>query len=48
MVGEVVQRLRRPRQRHQSYPVANAFSETLVDKNDEQWDWLDQSYRIDA
>ncbi|MET9297014.1 endo-alpha-N-acetylgalactosaminidase family protein [Streptomyces sp. NPDC003077] len=31
----------------ESYPVANAFSETLVDKNDEQWDWLDQSYRID-
>ncbi|MEV8388397.1 MULTISPECIES: endo-alpha-N-acetylgalactosaminidase family protein [unclassified Streptomyces] len=32
----------------ESYPVAHAFSETLVDKNDEQWDWLDQSYRIDA
>ncbi|MFC7306469.1 endo-alpha-N-acetylgalactosaminidase family protein [Streptomyces monticola] len=32
----------------ESYPVANAFSETLVDKADEQWDWLDQSYRIDA
>lgn len=32
----------------ESYPVANAFSETLVDKSDEQWDWLDQSYRIDA
>ncbi|MDG4861029.1 endo-alpha-N-acetylgalactosaminidase family protein [Streptomyces sp. T-3] len=32
----------------ESYPVANAFSETLVDKTDEQWDWLDQSYRIDA
>uniref|UniRef100_A0AAU3GNF3 Endo-alpha-N-acetylgalactosaminidase family protein n=1 Tax=Streptomyces sp. NBC_01401 TaxID=2903854 RepID=A0AAU3GNF3_9ACTN len=31
----------------ESYPVANAFSETLVDKSDEQWDWLDQSYRID-
>ncbi|WP_242587733.1 endo-alpha-N-acetylgalactosaminidase family protein [Streptomyces sp. MST-110588] len=31
----------------ESYPVAHAFSETLVDKNDEQWDWLDQSYRID-
>lgn len=31
----------------ESYPVANAFSETLVDKNDKQWDWLDQSYRID-
>ncbi|KOT29228.1 membrane protein [Streptomyces rimosus subsp. rimosus] len=32
----------------ESYPVAHAFSETLVDKNDAQWDWLDQSYRIDA
>lgn len=32
----------------ESYPVANAFSETLVDITDEQWDWLDQSYRIDA
>lgn len=31
----------------ESYPVANAFSEKLVDKTDEQWDWLDQSYRID-
>ncbi|MEU7580526.1 endo-alpha-N-acetylgalactosaminidase family protein [Streptomyces sp. NPDC041068] len=31
----------------ESYPVANAFSEKLVDKADEQWDWLDQSYRID-
>ncbi|WDN51403.1 endo-alpha-N-acetylgalactosaminidase family protein [Streptomyces clavuligerus] len=31
----------------ESYPVANAFSETLVDKDNEQWDWLDQSYRID-
>ncbi|MER5766884.1 endo-alpha-N-acetylgalactosaminidase family protein [Streptomyces sp. NPDC001985] len=31
----------------ESYPVANAFSETLVDKRNEQWDWLDQSYRID-
>ncbi|MFD9790544.1 endo-alpha-N-acetylgalactosaminidase family protein [Streptomyces sp. NPDC059070] len=31
----------------ESYPVARAFSETLVDKNDRQWDWLDQSYRID-
>ncbi|WP_018157536.1 endo-alpha-N-acetylgalactosaminidase family protein [Demetria terragena] len=31
----------------ESYPVANAFSETLVDVEDEQWDWLDQSYRID-
>ncbi|MGW7573723.1 endo-alpha-N-acetylgalactosaminidase family protein [Streptomyces sp. NPDC054765] len=32
----------------ESYPVAHAFSEELVDKNDKQWDWLDQSYRIDA
>ncbi|GCD38446.1 hypothetical protein OEIGOIKO_06259 [Streptomyces chrestomyceticus JCM 4735] len=32
----------------ESYPVAHAFSETLVDKSDAQWDWLDQSYRIDA
>ncbi|WP_370418746.1 endo-alpha-N-acetylgalactosaminidase family protein [Streptomyces sp. QH1-20] len=32
----------------ESYPVAHAFSETLVDKDDRQWDWLDQSYRIDA
>ncbi|PHQ53423.1 hypothetical protein BLA24_00360 [Streptomyces cinnamoneus] len=31
----------------ESYPVAHAFSETLVDENDPQWDWLDQSYRID-
>ncbi|MEW1928964.1 endo-alpha-N-acetylgalactosaminidase family protein [Streptomyces sp. NPDC088360] len=31
----------------ESYPVANAFSEKLVDKANEQWDWLDQSYRID-
>ncbi|WP_434588531.1 endo-alpha-N-acetylgalactosaminidase family protein [Streptomyces sp. A5-4] len=31
----------------ESYPVANAFSETLVDEANEQWDWLDQSYRID-
>ncbi|MDJ1133211.1 endo-alpha-N-acetylgalactosaminidase family protein [Streptomyces iconiensis] len=31
----------------ESYPVANAFSEKLVDKKNEQWDWLDQSYRID-
>ncbi|WP_031027260.1 endo-alpha-N-acetylgalactosaminidase family protein [Streptomyces albus] len=31
----------------ESYPVAHAFSEELVDKTDEQWDWLDQSYRID-
>ncbi|WP_371529736.1 endo-alpha-N-acetylgalactosaminidase family protein [Streptomyces sp. NBC_01283] len=31
----------------ESYPVANAFSEKLVDKGNEQWDWLDQSYRID-
>ncbi|MFJ9418418.1 endo-alpha-N-acetylgalactosaminidase family protein [Streptomyces sp. NPDC101227] len=32
----------------ESYPVAHAFSETLVDKSNKQWDWLDQSYRIDA
>ncbi|WP_250303771.1 endo-alpha-N-acetylgalactosaminidase family protein [Streptomyces sp. A 4/2] len=32
----------------ESYPVANAFSEKLVDKTNEQWDWLDQSYRIDS
>ncbi|UNS96443.1 endo-alpha-N-acetylgalactosaminidase family protein [Streptomyces tubbatahanensis] len=31
----------------ESYPVAHAFSEKLVDKDNEQWDWLDQSYRID-
>ncbi|WP_328313501.1 endo-alpha-N-acetylgalactosaminidase family protein [Streptomyces sp. NBC_00442] len=31
----------------ESYPVAHAFSDTLVDKNNPQWDWLDQSYRID-
>ncbi|MFI2214580.1 endo-alpha-N-acetylgalactosaminidase family protein [Streptomyces sp. NPDC020141] len=31
----------------ESYPVARSFSETLVDKKNEQWDWLDQSYRID-
>ncbi|WP_369217440.1 endo-alpha-N-acetylgalactosaminidase family protein, partial [Streptomyces flavofungini] len=31
----------------ESYPVARAFSEKLVDKSDKQWDWLDQSYRID-
>ncbi|MFE0174812.1 endo-alpha-N-acetylgalactosaminidase family protein [Streptomyces sp. NPDC059002] len=31
----------------ESYPVAHAFSEQLVDKNNKQWDWLDQSYRID-
>ncbi|WP_411140788.1 endo-alpha-N-acetylgalactosaminidase family protein [Streptomyces sp. x-80] len=31
----------------ESYPVAHAFSDTLVNRNDEQWDWLDQSYRID-
>ncbi|WP_328539336.1 endo-alpha-N-acetylgalactosaminidase family protein [Streptomyces sp. NBC_00344] len=32
----------------ESYPVAHAFSEELVDTSDKQWDWLDQSYRIDA
>ncbi|MGP8302525.1 endo-alpha-N-acetylgalactosaminidase family protein [Streptomyces inhibens] len=31
----------------ESYPVAHAFSEQLVNKDDKQWDWLDQSYRID-
>ncbi|MFF4530043.1 endo-alpha-N-acetylgalactosaminidase family protein [Streptomyces sp. NPDC001407] len=32
----------------EAYPVAHAFSEQLVDRHDRQWDWLDQSYRIDA
>ncbi|AKU14972.1 endo-alpha-N-acetylgalactosaminidase family protein [Luteipulveratus mongoliensis] len=32
----------------ESYPVAHAFSETLVDPANKQWDWLDQSYRIDS
>ncbi|MER6047042.1 endo-alpha-N-acetylgalactosaminidase family protein [Streptomyces sp. NPDC001793] len=31
----------------ESYPVAHAFSEKLVDRTNKQWDWLDQSYRID-
>ncbi|GAA2842653.1 endo-alpha-N-acetylgalactosaminidase family protein [Crossiella cryophila] len=31
----------------ESYPEARAFSETLVDKNNKQWAWMDQSYRID-
>ncbi|MBC6446145.1 endo-alpha-N-acetylgalactosaminidase family protein [Actinokineospora xionganensis] len=31
----------------ESYPEARSFSETLVDKNNEQWAWMDQSYRID-
>ncbi|RJQ76513.1 hypothetical protein D5S17_17795 [Pseudonocardiaceae bacterium YIM PH 21723] len=31
----------------ESYPEAKAFSEKLVDKNNKQWNWLDQSYRID-
>ncbi|MGW0520339.1 endo-alpha-N-acetylgalactosaminidase family protein [Crossiella sp. NPDC003009] len=30
----------------ESYPEAKAFSETLVDKNNKQWAWMDQSYRI--
>lgn len=30
----------------ESYPEAHAFSETLVDKNNPQWAWMDQSYRI--
>ncbi|MCL6298451.1 endo-alpha-N-acetylgalactosaminidase family protein [Streptomyces kronopolitis] len=32
----------------EAYPVAHAFSEQIVDTGDKQWDWLDQSYRIDA
>nr|WP_221462645.1 endo-alpha-N-acetylgalactosaminidase family protein [Streptomyces olivoverticillatus] len=32
----------------EAYPVAHAFSEKLVDTGDRQWDWLDQSYRINA
>ncbi len=31
----------------ESYPEAKAFSETLVDKGNKQWAWMDQSYRID-
>ena len=30
----------------ESYPEAHAFDETLVDKNNLQWAWMDQSYRI--
>ncbi|RLV08265.1 hypothetical protein CTZ27_05430 [Streptomyces griseocarneus] len=32
----------------EAYPVAHAFSGELVDAKNPQWDWLDQSYRIDA
>ncbi|WP_269854424.1 endo-alpha-N-acetylgalactosaminidase family protein [Streptomyces sp. RPT161] len=32
----------------ESYPVAHAFCDALVDVHDPQWDWLDQSYRIDS
>ncbi|WP_109508316.1 endo-alpha-N-acetylgalactosaminidase family protein [Nocardioides speluncae] len=31
----------------EAYPEAKAFSETLVNKNNPQWAWMDQSYRID-
>jgi endo-alpha-N-acetylgalactosaminidase len=31
----------------ESYPEAHAFSETLVNEDDPQWAWMDQSYRID-
>lgn len=31
----------------ESYPEAHAFSETLVNKANPQWAWMDQSYRID-
>ena len=30
----------------ESYPEANAFNETLVDKNAKGWNWLNQSYYI--
>jgi endo-alpha-N-acetylgalactosaminidase len=30
----------------ESYPEANAFSESLVDKNAKGWNWLNQSYYI--
>ncbi|MCC3772824.1 endo-alpha-N-acetylgalactosaminidase family protein, partial [Streptomyces sp. UNOC14_S4] len=32
----------------EAYPVARAFRRELVDADNPQWDWLDQSYRIDA
>ncbi|MEV8310986.1 endo-alpha-N-acetylgalactosaminidase family protein [Streptomyces flavidovirens] len=31
----------------EAYPEANAFSETLVNKNAPGWNWLNQSYYID-
>jgi endo-alpha-N-acetylgalactosaminidase len=31
----------------ESYPEANAFNETLIDKTKKAWNWLDQSYYID-
>lgn len=31
----------------ESYPEANAFDETLVDKTKKGWNWLNQSYYID-
>lgn len=30
----------------EAYPVANSFSDTLVDASAKGWDWLDQSYYI--
>ncbi|GHF66324.1 hypothetical protein GCM10010218_54830 [Streptomyces mashuensis] len=32
----------------EAYPVARTFTDRLVDPRNKQWDWLDQSYRIDA
>ncbi|GAA1726627.1 endo-alpha-N-acetylgalactosaminidase family protein [Isoptericola hypogeus] len=31
----------------EAYPVANSFSDDLVDPDAKGWDWLDQSYYID-
>lgn len=31
----------------ESYPEANAFNETLIDKTKKGWNWLDQSYYMD-
>ncbi len=31
----------------ESYPEANAFNETLIDKTKRGWNWLDQSYYMD-
>jgi len=31
----------------ESYPEAQAFNETLIDKTKKGWNWLDQSYRMD-